>query len=234
MWKTGHSFIKQKMKEMGAPLAGEMSGHMFFGGDWYGFDDALFAAARLLAYVAREGGPLSRLLADLPKTYATPEMRVDCPDEEKFAIVQQVAVETAERAWDRTFAGGEALIAARDLARLLQALVLLVAITWMAGNLLIVYRAIGSVQMPRRLGDLEIVEAVPRRTLLAGTVLLGVILGSFLSLGAGDWWRHFILATSPPHFGVPDSTKLGHDAGYYVSVVPWLAGLQNRTLILVV
>ncbi len=145
-----------------------------------------------------------------------------------------LAVETAERAWDRTFAGGEALIAARDLARLLQALVLLVAITWMAGNLLIVYRAIGSVQMPRRLGDLEIVEAVPRRTLLAGTVLLGVILGSFLSLGAGDWWRHFILATSPPHFGVPDSTKLGHDAGYYVSVLPWLAGLQNRTLILVV
>ena len=76
-----------------------------------------------------------------------------------------LAVETAERAWDRTFAGGEALVAARDLARLLQALVLLVAIVWMAGNLLIVYRAIGSVQMPRRLGDLEIVEAVPRRTL---------------------------------------------------------------------
>ncbi len=145
-----------------------------------------------------------------------------------------LAVETAERAWDRTFAGGEALIAARDLARLLQTLVLLVAITWMAGNLLIVYRAIGSVQMPRRLGDLEIVEAVPRRTLLAATVLLGVILGSLLSLGAGDWWRHFILATSPPHFGVPDSTKLGHDAGYYVGVLPWLAGLQNRTLILVV
>ena len=95
MWKTGHSFIKQKMKEIGAPLAGEMSGHMFFGGDWYGFDDALFAAARLLAYVAREGGggedPLSRLLADLPKTYATPELRVDCADAKKFAIVQQAA-----------------------------------------------------------------------------------------------------------------------------------------------
>jgi phosphomannomutase/phosphoglucomutase len=83
------------MKEIGAPLAGEMSGHMFFGGDWYGFDDALFAAARLLAYVAREGGgredPLSRLLADLPKTYATPELRVDCADAKKFAIVQQAA-----------------------------------------------------------------------------------------------------------------------------------------------
>jgi len=56
MWKTGHSFIKQKMKEIGAPLAGEMSGHMFFGGDWYGFDDALFAAARLLAYQGPRGG----------------------------------------------------------------------------------------------------------------------------------------------------------------------------------
>ncbi len=93
MWKTGHSFIKQKMKEIGAPLAGEMSGHMFFGGDWYGFDDALFAAARLLAYVAREGGPLSRRLADLPKTYATPELRVDCPDEQKFDVVQQAATD---------------------------------------------------------------------------------------------------------------------------------------------
>jgi len=97
MWKTGHSFIKQKMKEIRAPLAGEMSGHMFFGGDWYGFDDALFAAARLLAFVAREGGPLSRLLADLPKTYATPEIRVDCPDEEKFDVVQQAAAEFAAK-----------------------------------------------------------------------------------------------------------------------------------------
>ena len=91
MWKTGHSFIKQKMKEIGAPLAGEMSGHMFFGGDWYGFDDALFAAARLLAYVAREGGPLSKLLADLPKTYAMPELRVHCHDEQTFDVVQRAA-----------------------------------------------------------------------------------------------------------------------------------------------
>src|SRR5947207_2631558 len=91
MWKTGHSLIKQKMKESGAPLAGEMSGHMFFGGDWYGFDDALFAAARLLRYIAEQGGPLSRLLADLPVTVATPELRVDCPDDRKFAIVQRAA-----------------------------------------------------------------------------------------------------------------------------------------------
>ncbi len=97
MWKTGHSLIKQKMKELHAPLAGEMSGHMFFGGDWYGFDDALFAAARLLAYVAREGGPLSRCLADLPRTYATQELRVDCPDDRKFAVVERAARHFAAR-----------------------------------------------------------------------------------------------------------------------------------------
>jgi phosphomannomutase/phosphoglucomutase len=91
MWKTGHSLIKQKMKESGAALAGEMSGHIFFGGDWYGFDDALFAAARLLRYLADQGGPLSRLLADLPVTVATPELRVDCPDHRKFEIVQRAA-----------------------------------------------------------------------------------------------------------------------------------------------
>jgi phosphomannomutase / phosphoglucomutase len=91
MWKTGHSLIKQKMKELSAPLAGEMSGHMFFAGDWYGFDDALFAAARLLRYVASQAGPLSRLLADLPATVSTPELRVDCPDERKFEIVERAA-----------------------------------------------------------------------------------------------------------------------------------------------
>src|SRR5437016_5630466 len=97
MWKTGHSLIKQKMKETRAPLAGEMSGHMFFGGDWYGFDDALFAAARLLRYVADQGGPLSRLLADLPVTVATPELRVDCADDRKFEIVQRAAKHFASK-----------------------------------------------------------------------------------------------------------------------------------------
>ncbi len=145
-----------------------------------------------------------------------------------------LAVETAERAWDRTFTGGEAVIAVRDLSRLLQAAVVLVSIAWLTGNLLVVFGAIGSVQMPRRFGDLEIVEAVPRRTLFAATVLLGVALGSVLSLGTADWWRYALLAASPPHFGVLDSTKLGNDAGYYVSVLPWHAALQNRALILVV
>lgn len=91
MWKTGHSLIKARMKELAAPLAGEMSGHMFFGGDWFGFDDALFAAARLLEIVSRGQGGLAPLLADLPKTSVTPEIRVDCPDERKFAVVERAA-----------------------------------------------------------------------------------------------------------------------------------------------
>jgi phosphomannomutase / phosphoglucomutase len=88
MWKTGHSLIKAKMKAEAAPLAGEMSGHMFFGGDWFGFDDALFAAARLLEIVAATPGGLSPLLADLPTTYATPEIRFDTDEARKFAIVK--------------------------------------------------------------------------------------------------------------------------------------------------
>ncbi|HXM37219.1 MAG TPA: UPF0182 family protein [Gemmatimonadales bacterium] len=142
-----------------------------------------------------------------------------------------LAVETAERAWDRTFAGGAVLIEARMLARLLQALVLVFATVWTTGNLLIVYRAIGSVQMPRRLGDLEIVEAVPRRVLFGITLALGIVLGVLLSLGTGDWWRHAVLAAAPPHFGVLDET-LGLDAGYYLGVLPWQAALQNRALVL--
>jgi phosphomannomutase/phosphoglucomutase len=97
MWKTGHSLIKAKMKEMKAPLAGEMSGHMFFGGDWYGFDDALFAAARLLEIVSREPGGLARLLADLPPTFNTPELRVDCPEAIKFDLVERAATYFAAR-----------------------------------------------------------------------------------------------------------------------------------------
>ena len=91
IWKTGHSLIKAKMKELNAPLAGEMSGHMFFGGDYLGFDDALFAAARLLDFMAKQDGPLSALTSDIPETFATPELRVDCPDEQKFSIVERAA-----------------------------------------------------------------------------------------------------------------------------------------------
>ena len=97
MWKTGHSLIKAKMKELGAPLAGEMSGHMFFGGDYLGFDDALFAAARLLEIVSRGPFGLAALLADLPRTTATPEIRVDVPEAAKFALVEEAAAYFAAR-----------------------------------------------------------------------------------------------------------------------------------------
>jgi phosphomannomutase/phosphoglucomutase len=97
MWKTGHSLIKAKMKELNAPLAGEMSGHMFFGGDYLGFDDALFAAARLLEIVSRRPFGLATLLADLPETFATPEIRIDASDEEKFAIVERAAASFSAR-----------------------------------------------------------------------------------------------------------------------------------------
>jgi phosphomannomutase len=89
IWKTGHSLIEAKMKEERAPLAGEMSGHIFFGGDWFGFDDALFAAARLLEIVSRGPRGIAALLADLPTTYPTPELRVACDDARKFALVDE-------------------------------------------------------------------------------------------------------------------------------------------------
>jgi phosphomannomutase/phosphoglucomutase len=89
MWKVGHSLIKAKMKETHAELAGEMSGHMFFADRYYGFDDALYAACRLIEIVAASGKPLSAQLADLPKTVTTPEIRFDCPDELKFEVVSR-------------------------------------------------------------------------------------------------------------------------------------------------
>ena len=91
MWRTGHSLIKEKMKELGAPIAGEMSGHMFFTEGFYGHDDALYGAARLLRIVSDSGKQLDELLADVPKFVSTPELRVDCPDEEKFGIVEKAA-----------------------------------------------------------------------------------------------------------------------------------------------
>jgi phosphomannomutase/phosphoglucomutase len=89
MWKTGHSLIKEKMKATGAPLAGEMSGHMFFREGFYGHDDALYGAARILRIVAASGRTVSDLLAGVPKFVSTPELRVDCPDDIKFGIVDE-------------------------------------------------------------------------------------------------------------------------------------------------
>ncbi|MCX5766500.1 MAG: phosphomannomutase/phosphoglucomutase [Gemmatimonadetes bacterium] len=88
MWKTGHSLIKEKMKELHAPLAGEMSGHMFFTEGFYGHDDAIYGAARVLRIVADANRPVHELLADIPQYVSTPEIRVDCPDERKFEIVE--------------------------------------------------------------------------------------------------------------------------------------------------
>lgn len=89
MWKTGHSLIEEKMHETHAPVGGEMSGHMFFSEGFYGFDDALYGAARLLQIVARSGKTVRQLLADVPRFVSTPEIRVDCPDEKKFGIVRE-------------------------------------------------------------------------------------------------------------------------------------------------
>ena len=90
MYKTGHSLIKAKMKQAQAELAGEMSGHMFFADRYYGFDDALYAACRLLEIVAKSGKPLSAQLEGVQKTVSTPELRVDCPDDKKFLVVEKV------------------------------------------------------------------------------------------------------------------------------------------------
>jgi len=88
MWKTGHSLIKARMKETGALLAGEMSGHMFFADRYFGFDDAIYAACRLLEILDQTGRPLRELLAEIPKTVNTPEIRVPCPEQDKEPLVQ--------------------------------------------------------------------------------------------------------------------------------------------------
>ncbi len=89
--RTGHSLIKARMKELGAVLAGEMSGHFFFADEYFGFDDALYAAGRLLRLLARDGRPLSALVSALPRYWSTPEIRVDCPEACKAAAVRAVA-----------------------------------------------------------------------------------------------------------------------------------------------
>jgi len=90
MWKTGHSLIKEKMKQVRAELAGEMSGHLFFADRYLGYDDAVYAACRLMEILADRGQTIGQLLADVPKTYNTPEIRVDCADHIKFEVVRQV------------------------------------------------------------------------------------------------------------------------------------------------
>jgi phosphomannomutase/phosphoglucomutase len=88
MWKVGHSLIKAKMKETHAAMAGEMSGHLFFADRYFGYDDGIYAGARLIEILSKIKEPVSSLLADVPKMFSTPEIRVDCPDEKKFEVVR--------------------------------------------------------------------------------------------------------------------------------------------------
>jgi phosphomannomutase/phosphoglucomutase len=97
MWKTGHSLIKQKMKEVQAVLAGEMSGHLFFADRYFGFDDAVYASLRLLEILSKTGKKIPELLAGLPKTYSTPEIRVETKEETKFQLVEAAKKELAQR-----------------------------------------------------------------------------------------------------------------------------------------
>ncbi len=95
MWKTGHSLIKAKMKETGSPLAGEMSGHIFFKHEWYGFDDALYAAVRLIRAVSESGKSLTELKSEMPVSVATPELRFQVDESRKFAVIEEVAARLA-------------------------------------------------------------------------------------------------------------------------------------------
>jgi phosphomannomutase/phosphoglucomutase len=93
MWRTGHSLIKEKMKKERAALGGEMSGHIFFADRYFGYDDAIYASCRLIELLSKTDRKLSKLLSDVPKAFITPEIRVDCPDEIKFKVVETVKEE---------------------------------------------------------------------------------------------------------------------------------------------
>ncbi len=127
MWKTGHSLIKDKMKEVDAALAGEMSGHIFFKHRFFGFDDATYASGRLLELLSATDQPLSALLADVPPTFTTPELRVDCPETQKFQLVAAVTKHFKDGGYDVididgarvSFEGGWGLVRASNTGPLL-------------------------------------------------------------------------------------------------------------------
>jgi phosphomannomutase / phosphoglucomutase len=100
MWKAGHSLLKAKMRETGALLGGEMSGHLFFADRYFGFDDAIYAGARMIQILARSGQPLAGMLSDLPGTVFTPEIRMDCPDELKFRLAAAAQARFRELGYD--------------------------------------------------------------------------------------------------------------------------------------
>ena len=97
LWKAGHSLVKAKMLEEGALLAGEMSGHIFFRSRWFGFDDGIYSSARLLELLSRTDAPLSSLLSDVPRTFASPEVHVACPEEKKLEVVRRAQAWFAAR-----------------------------------------------------------------------------------------------------------------------------------------
>ena len=141
-----------------------------------------------------------------------------------------LAWETAERAWAATVAGGNVYLLARRLSRLVAIATLALSISWGILNVYFVYRTIGSVQMPRRLGNIEIIEAVPQRLLLAITLVSGIVLGIGLAWGTGDWWLYATLSTAPPHFGITDPV-LHNDLGYYLGELPWAEARQGYALL---
>ena len=143
-----------------------------------------------------------------------------------------LALETAEHAWAATITGGggDAYLAARSLARLMRIVVFVVSVGWGTLHLWFIYRSIGSVQMPRRIGNLEIVEAVPQRILLAGTLLAGLAFGIGLAWGSGDWWMQALIASGAPQYGVADPI-LHRDVGYYVAELPWAETRQSYALL---
>jgi len=94
MWKTGHSHIKSKLHELNADLAGERSGHIFVGGDdYYGYDDALFAAAKVVEYMAQTGKPIDEIVAEFPQYVTSPEIKAHCADNVKYEIVDKLVAE---------------------------------------------------------------------------------------------------------------------------------------------
>jgi len=97
MWKTGHSHLKRKMREDGILLGGEVSGHMFFGENWYGVDDGILASCKILELMARDPRPVSAHFDDLPHLHSTPELKAPCPDDKKFAVIAELATEFKKR-----------------------------------------------------------------------------------------------------------------------------------------
>ncbi|MEO0286758.1 MAG: phosphomannomutase, partial [candidate division WOR-3 bacterium] len=97
IWKTGHSLVKAKLKEENAPIAGEMSGHIFFNDRYYGYDDAIYASIRIFELMEEENKKLSELHDEIPFYYSTPEIRVPCPDEKKFEVVEKIKERLKEK-----------------------------------------------------------------------------------------------------------------------------------------